>query len=180
MKEKEVKQSMISLLPCADPFLAGATHYYQYDLAISSTPRNCVDVFALGAAGSNAPVTHAVFPIEIPLIMANEKHNIPLLDLHGPTLAVCTTVLSPLPNGFNKSVYSIKVVRIDCTCNDAPPLGKINPFFHELLISYLYSDHFLFYTRFSSRLFRGNAHLLYKSINARRGGCTISHWKREM
>jgi hypothetical protein len=63
MKEKEVKQSMTSLLPCADPFLAGATHYYQYDLVIGSTPRNFVDVFALGAAGSNAPVTHSVFPI---------------------------------------------------------------------------------------------------------------------
>jgi hypothetical protein len=38
MKEKEVKQSMISLLLCADPFLAGAAHYYQYDLEIGSTP----------------------------------------------------------------------------------------------------------------------------------------------
>jgi hypothetical protein len=66
-----VKQSMASLLPCADPFLVGATRYYQYDLAIGSTPWNCVDVFALGAAGSNGPVTHAVFPIEIALIMAN-------------------------------------------------------------------------------------------------------------
>jgi hypothetical protein len=129
LKEKEVKQSMTSLLPCADPFLAGATHYYQYDLAIGSTPRNCVDVFALGAAGSNAPVTHAVFPIEIALVMANGKHNIPLLDLHGPTLTVCSTVLSPLPDGFNKSVYTIKVVRIDWTRNDAPPLGKINACF---------------------------------------------------
>jgi hypothetical protein len=61
--------------------------------------------------------------------MANKKHNIPLLDLHGPTLAVCSTVLSPLTDGFNKSVYSIKVVRIDWTCNDAPQLGKINTFF---------------------------------------------------
>ena len=120
---------MTSLLPCADSFLAGATHYYQYDLAIGSTYRNCVDVFALGAAGSNAPVTHAVFPIEIALVMANGKHNIPLLDLHGPTLTVCSTVLSPLPDGFNKSVYTIKVVRIDSTRNDAPPLGKINACF---------------------------------------------------
>jgi hypothetical protein len=129
MKEKEVKQSMTSLLPCADPFLAWATHYYQYDFAIGPTPRNCVDVFAPGAAGSNAPVTHAVFPIEIALVMANENHNIPLLDLHGPTLVVCSTVLSPLPDGFNKSVYSIKVANIDCTHNNAPPLGKINTCF---------------------------------------------------
>jgi hypothetical protein len=72
MKEKEVKHPMTSLLPSVDPFFAGATpHYYQYDLAIGSTPRKCVDVFALGAAGSNAPVTHAVFPIEIPLVMVN-------------------------------------------------------------------------------------------------------------
>jgi hypothetical protein len=52
MKEKEVKQSMTSLLPCADPFLAeaflaGATHYYQHDLAIGSTSRNCVDPMLL-------------------------------------------------------------------------------------------------------------------------------------
>jgi hypothetical protein len=93
-----------------------------------------VDVFALGAGGSNAPVTHAVFPIEIALIMANKKRNIPLLDLHGSTLAMCSTGLSPLLDGFNKSFYSIKVVRIDCTCNDAQPLGKINTFFDELLI----------------------------------------------
>ena len=126
LKEKEVKQSMTSLLPCADPFLAGATHYYQYDLAIGSTPRNCVDVFALGAAGSNAPVTHAVFPIEIAVVMANEKHHIPFLDLNGPTLTVPSTVLSSLPDGFNKSFYSVKVVTIDCIRNDAPPLGKIH------------------------------------------------------
>jgi hypothetical protein len=47
MKEKEVKQSMTSLFSCADPFLAGATHYYQYDLAIGSIPRNCVDPMLL-------------------------------------------------------------------------------------------------------------------------------------
>jgi hypothetical protein len=40
MKEKEVKQPMTFLLPSVDPFLAGATHYYQYDLAIGSTPWN--------------------------------------------------------------------------------------------------------------------------------------------
>ncbi len=51
------------LLPSVDPILACATHYYQYDLAIGSTPRKCVDVFALGAAGSNAPVTHGVFQL---------------------------------------------------------------------------------------------------------------------
>jgi hypothetical protein len=61
MKEKEVKQPMPSLLPSVDPFLAGATHYYQYDHAIGSTPWNHVDVFALGAAGSIAPVTHAEY-----------------------------------------------------------------------------------------------------------------------
>jgi hypothetical protein len=66
-----------------------------------------VDVFALGAAGSNAPVTHAVFPIEIALVMVNGKHQIPLLDLKGPTLTVHSTVLSSLPDGFNKSLYSI-------------------------------------------------------------------------
>jgi hypothetical protein len=126
MKEKEATQPMTSMLPSVDPFLAGATHYYQYDLAIGSTPRKCVDVFALGAAGSNAPVTHAVFPIEIALVMANVKHHIPLLDLNGPTLTVHSTVLSSLPDGFNKPFFSIKVVTIDCTRNDAPPLGKIN------------------------------------------------------
>jgi hypothetical protein len=126
LKEKGVKQSMTSLLPCADPFLVGATHYHQYDLAIGSTPRNCADVFALGAAGSNAPVTHVIFPIEIALVMANKKHHIPLLDLKGPTLTVHSTVLSSLPDGFNKSFYSIKVVTIDCTRNDAPPVGKTN------------------------------------------------------
>jgi hypothetical protein len=50
MKEKEVEQSMTSLLPCADPFLAGATHYYQYDLlAIGFTPPNCVDPMLLSS-----------------------------------------------------------------------------------------------------------------------------------
>jgi hypothetical protein len=78
-----------------------------------------VDVFALGAAGSNAPVTHAVFPIEIALVMANEKDHIPLLDLNSPTLTV-HSVLSSFPDGFNKSLYSIKVVTIECTRNDAP------------------------------------------------------------
>jgi hypothetical protein len=72
MKEKEVKHPMTSLLPSVDPFLAGATHYYQYDLAISSTPRKCVDVFALGAAGSNALVTHMVgviiFQLSFPIL----------------------------------------------------------------------------------------------------------------
>jgi hypothetical protein len=126
MKEKEVKQPITSLLPSVHPFLAEATHYYQYDLTIGSTPWKCLDVFALGAAGSNAPVTHAVFLIEIASVMANEKHHIPLLDLNGPTLTVHSTVLSLLPDGFNKSFYSIKFVTIDCTCNDALPLVKIN------------------------------------------------------
>jgi hypothetical protein len=62
-------------LALMDAFLAGATHYYQYDLAIGSTPRRCVDVFSQGAAGSNAPVTHAVLSIEIALVMVNEKHT---------------------------------------------------------------------------------------------------------
>jgi hypothetical protein len=71
-REKEVKQPMTSLLPSVDPFLPRATHYCQYDLAVGSTARKCVDVFALGAAGSNALVTHsAVFPIEIALVMVN-------------------------------------------------------------------------------------------------------------
>jgi hypothetical protein len=48
-------------LTLMDPSLAGATHYYQYDLAIGSTPQRCVDVFSLGAAGSNSPVTHTFF-----------------------------------------------------------------------------------------------------------------------
>jgi hypothetical protein len=61
----------------------------------------CVDVFSVGAAGSNAPVTHAVFPIEIALVMANEKDkNIPLLDLDGPTLTVHSTVLSSMCTRF--------------------------------------------------------------------------------
>jgi hypothetical protein len=54
---------------------------------------------------------HALCVIEIALDMANEKHNIALLDLDGPTLT--STVLSPsLPNGLNKSFYTIKVVTI--------------------------------------------------------------------
>jgi hypothetical protein len=40
MKEKEVKkQPMTSLLPSFEPLLAGATHYFQYDLTIGFTPR---------------------------------------------------------------------------------------------------------------------------------------------
>ena len=78
-----------------------------------------------GATGSNSPVTHGVFPIEIALVMANKKYHIPSLDLIGQTLTVPTPELSSLPDGFNKSSFSIKVVTIDRTRNDAPPHGKI-------------------------------------------------------
>ena len=132
LKDRQAKQQTSLLLDVhpllADvhPLLAGATHYYQYDLAIGSTPRKCVDVFALGAAGSNAPVTHGVFSIEIALVMANEKYHITSLDLNGRTLTVPSPELSSLPDGFNKSSYSIKVITIDRTREDAPPHGKIN------------------------------------------------------
>jgi hypothetical protein len=69
---------MTSLLPSVDPFLAGAAHYYQYDLAIGSTPRKCVDVFALGAGGSNAPVTDAEY--------LTQKSNLGYVFLFPPNI----------------------------------------------------------------------------------------------
>ena len=127
MKAQQVKQpTRSSVSPCLDPFLAGATHYYQYDLAIGSTPPNYVDVFSPGAAGSNTPVTHAVFLIETVLDLVSENHDIRLLDLDEPTLKVHSSVLVSLPRGFNKPFYQIKVVTINCTCTEAPPLDKFD------------------------------------------------------
>jgi len=62
-------------VPSVDAVLAGANHYYQYDVAIGSTPPNCVDVFSLGASGSNAAVTHAVFPVNVALDIAKENQS---------------------------------------------------------------------------------------------------------
>jgi hypothetical protein len=108
------------------PLLAGANHYFQFDLALGSTPRNCVDVFSLGASGSNAAVTHAVFTIEVALAIQTEKHKIALLPLDGPTFIVNSSELVSLPIGFNKSSYRIKVVTVDSTRTDSPKLGKID------------------------------------------------------
>jgi hypothetical protein len=71
--------------------------------------------------------------------MANEKHNIPLLNLDGPTLTVHFSVSSPFPNGFNKSFYMIKAVTINFTFTDAPPLGKINTFVCDELLALCFS-----------------------------------------
>jgi hypothetical protein len=75
------------------PILAGATHYYQYDLAIGSTPQECVDIFSLGASASNPPVMHTVFAIDIAMDvargnMANSKHWVARQTggLAGPTI----------------------------------------------------------------------------------------------
>jgi hypothetical protein len=108
----------------ADAVLAGANHYYQYDLSIGSTPLNCVDVFSLGAAGSNVPVTHAVFPIHVAVEIANENLSIQNLNLIGPVLSVPSPVLPDLPYGFNKPFYRIKVVTIKSTTMETPLLGK--------------------------------------------------------
>ena len=43
-----------------------------------------------GGTGSNSPVTHGVFPIQIALVMANKKYHIPSLDLNGRTSTVPT------------------------------------------------------------------------------------------
>jgi hypothetical protein len=125
LKEKQVEEPIVHSLSSA-PILAGANHYYQYDLSIGSTPRLCVDVFSLGASRSNSPVTHAVFPIEVALNAARENHSIPLLPLDGPTLRVHSSDLLTLPSGFNKSYYMIKVVTTNCTRTDSPTFGKIN------------------------------------------------------
>jgi hypothetical protein len=114
------------------PLLAGATHYYQYDLAIGSTPQNCVDIFLLSASKSNAPVTHAVFPIDIAMDIPRGNHIVPLLDLDGPIVPVHSEELSMLPSGFNNSNYIIKVVKINSTRMDTPRIGKIN----KLLVMY--------------------------------------------
>jgi hypothetical protein len=124
-QQEKAKHHTTLLSPTMDPVLAGAVHYYQYDLAIGSTPSKCVDVFSLGAAGSNAPVTHAVFPIQIALDMANENHIIPLLPLDGPTLTLHSKLLPSLPKGFNKTSYQVKVVTINRTRTNTPFLGKI-------------------------------------------------------
>ncbi len=111
------------------PLLAGTNHYYQYDIAIGSTPQECVDIFSLGASASNAPVTHAVFPIDIALDVARGNHIVPLLDLDGPIITVPSEELSVLPTGFNKANYRIQVVKIATTRMDTPRPGKINTFF---------------------------------------------------
>ena len=112
------------LSPSAEAVLAGADHYYQYDLSVGLTPLNCVDVFSLGAAGSNIPVTHAVFPIHVAVEIANENRSIPLLDLKGPVLSVHTPLIPDLPYGFNKTFYRIKVVTVKSTTLETPLLGK--------------------------------------------------------
>ncbi len=73
--EAQVRQPIASFSLSAAPILAGATCYYQYDRAIGSTPRSCVVIFSLGAAGSNVPVRHNVFPSERALESAKEKHD---------------------------------------------------------------------------------------------------------
>jgi hypothetical protein len=108
------------------PILAGATHYYQYDLAIGSTPRECVDVFSLGASTSNSPVTHAVFPVDIAMEFAKGNHSVDLLNLEGATLTVSSERLALLPCGFNQSFFKIRVVQINTIRKDTPQLGKIN------------------------------------------------------
>jgi hypothetical protein len=123
---EEEKTLINSLNPSVAASLAGATHYFQYDLSIGSTPPNCVDVFSLGAAGSNPPVTHAVFPISLAVDLANEGHVFVDIDLTGPIVQSACTSLSSLSKNFNKEVYSIKIVAFDFTRADAPSLGKPN------------------------------------------------------
>ena len=118
------KPSVAMLSSCAEAVLAGANHYYQYDLSIGSTPLNCVDVFSLGAAGSNVPVTHAVFPIHVAVEIANGNHSIKMLDLVGPVLSVPSPLLPSLPKGFNKTLYRIKVVTVKSTTMETPLFGK--------------------------------------------------------
>ena len=108
----------------AEAILAGANHYFQYDLAIGSTPPNCVDVFSLGSSGSNVAVTHAVFPIQVAVAVANGNHTIPKLNLTGPTVKVQSKYLTSLPTSFNKAFYRIKVVTITTTTTETPLLGK--------------------------------------------------------
>jgi hypothetical protein len=123
----KLKQETLPLTmppPSAEAVLVGANHYYQYDLSVGSTPPNCVDVFSLGASGSNAAVTHAVFPVQVALAVANENHSIQNLDLTGPTLNVPSPLLSILPDGFNKAFYRIRIVTITCTSTLTPVLGK--------------------------------------------------------
>jgi hypothetical protein len=116
--------SVKMLSPSSVAIFEGANHYYQYDITIGSTPLNCVDVFSLGAVGSNGPVTHAVFPVHVAVEIANENHIIPLLDLTGPTLSVHSEALSNLPHGFNKTFYRIKIVTVNTTTLETPLLGK--------------------------------------------------------
>jgi hypothetical protein len=125
-------------------------------------------VFSLGAAGSNAPVMHAVFPIEIALVVANKKHNIPLLDLDGPTLTVHSTVLSSFQMVLTNHCIILKLLQLIVLAMMLHRLIRSILVCDELLISGLYSHHCLFYTRFSSRSFRGNTRRLSKSINDRR------------
>ena len=91
--------------------LAGANHYYQYDLAIGSTPSNCVDVFSLGASGSNAAVTHAVFPVHIAMSVANEHHSIPNLELIGPIVNVPSRLLLSLPKISPNNPIRLKLLQ---------------------------------------------------------------------
>jgi hypothetical protein len=123
--QKKELPSVTMLSPSGVAILAGANHYYQYDLSIGSTPLNCVDVFSLGAVGSNGPVTHAVFPVHVAVEIANKNLNIPRLDLTGTIISVCSPVLSNLPYGFNKTCYKIKVVIVKSTTLETPVLGKL-------------------------------------------------------
>jgi hypothetical protein len=125
MKEKITKEPATPHPMSTAPILAGATHYYQYDLAIGSTPLECVDIFSLGASAVNAPITHAVFTIGVALEIARDKHILSLLELDGPTVTVESVELSMLPSGFNQPKYKIKVVKIVTTRTNAPPIGKI-------------------------------------------------------
>jgi hypothetical protein len=118
MKQKASNRDNEKQESASAPLLAGANHYFQYDLAIGSTPLNCVDVFSLGASKSNAPVTHAVFPVDIAMKIARENHIVPVLDLEGPTVLVHLKELSMLPSGFNNSNYTIKVVKLNTTRTD--------------------------------------------------------------
>jgi hypothetical protein len=136
-----------------EAILAGANHYYQYDLIVGSTPATCVDVFSLGASGSNAAVTHAVFPVHIAMSFANEHHSIQNLELIGPIVNVPSRMLLSLPKSFSKESYKIKVVTINSTTSETPLLGKHTDLCNELWLIYMKSHQCLFNNRFLPRYF---------------------------
>jgi hypothetical protein len=101
--------------PSKAPLLGGATHYYQYDLIIGSTPTHCLDVFALGKCDDYSACTHAVFDVATAMKLELDGILPKEWDVVGEIMMVDIPQLAGLPPPFNKSQYAIKVVEVQMT-----------------------------------------------------------------